>query len=280
MKHIILFSFIFINISFVNAGNEDWSLGGKQAGMGFSGVTLSDVWSSSHNQAGLARLTSPCLGLYSENRFILKELSLQAFSFAVPTKEGTFALDLSYFGYALYNETKIGLAYGLMLGDKFSIGAKIDYLNTHFAETYGNKGTVIAELGFLFEPTKNLFIGGHLYNLTRSKIAAYDNERIPSTLTFGIGYRFTQKLYMATEAEKDLLNPIIYKVGFDYNLVNNVFLRGGVTTSADYLTFGLGYALKKIRVDVSFSYHHVLGFSPHIGFLYNFKYNTPASVIN
>lgn len=270
---------ILIPFSSLFAGNENWSLGGRQAGMGFTGVTLSDVWSSSHNQAGLAHLTVPSLGLYNENRFLLQTTSLKALSFAMPTNEaGVFALDLSYFGYEKYNESKVGIAYAMMIGHHFSIGAKVNYLNTHFAEVYGNKGHIVAELGFLAEPAEHLFIGGHIYNINRTKLAIYDDERIPSTLTFGIGYRFTEKLFMTTEVEKTFTTKMIYKVGLDYRFMNNLYMRAGATTSPDQLTFGLGYILKKIKADISFSYHQVLGITPHVGIIYNFKYETTANI--
>lgn len=278
MKIVFVFLSLF-TASYLYCGNENWPLGGKQAGMGFTGVTLSDVWSSSHNQAGLARLTVPTLALYNENRFLLQTTSLKALSFALPTNEaGVFAIDLSYFGYEKYNESKVGLAYAMMIGHHFSIGAKVNYLNTHFAEVYGNKGHVVTELGFLAEPAEHLFIGGHIYNINRTKLAVYDDERIPSTLTLGIGYRFTEKLFMTTEAEKTFTTKMIYKIGLDYRFMNNLYLRAGATTSPDQLTFGLGYVLKKIKADISFSYHQVLGITPHIGIIYNFKYETTANI--
>lgn len=280
MKYYILVLVIFI-ASYSKAGNENWSLGARQAGMGFSGVTLTDVWSSSHNQAGLARLTVPSMGIYNENRFLLPSTALSAFTFALPTNEsGVFALDISYFGYQKYNESKIGLAYAMMIGTHFSIGAKIDYLNTHFAEVYGNKGHVIAEFGFLAEPVEHLFIGGHIYNITRTKLASYDDERVPSILTVGIGYRFTEKLYMITEAEKKFDTKIIFKIGLDYKFMNNLFIRGGATTSPDEISFGLGYVLGKIKADVSFSYHQILGITPHVGFIYDLKKETTANITN
>ncbi|MGQ9847113.1 MAG: hypothetical protein ACUVQP_06395 [Bacteroidales bacterium] len=280
MRIVLIFALFFIS-SHTYSGNENWSLGGKQAGMGFTGVTLSDVWSSSHNQAGLARLTTPMLGLYNENRFLLQATSLKALSFVMPTNEaGVFALDLSYFGYEKYNESKIGLAYAMMIGHHFSIGAKVNYLNTHFAEVYGNKGHTVAELGFLAEPTEHLFIGGHIYNLTRTKLALYDDERIPSILTLGIGYQFTEKFFMTTEVEKTFTTKMIYKIGLDYRFMNNLYMRAGATTSPDQLTFGLGYVFKKIKADIAFSYHQILGITPHIGLIYNFKYETTANITN
>ncbi len=276
-----LMCLIFVLSESINlqASNENWSLGAKQAGMGFSGVTLYDQWSTSQNPAGLSKLTVPSIGLFHENRFLVPEMSLKAFSFVMPTNEaGTFGIDLSYFGYTKYYELKTGLAYGILLGKRIAIGTKINYLHTHFEEYYGKKSTVVAELGFILEAVDNLFIGGHIYNLSRSKLAIYDDERVPTILKFGIGYRFTEKLYMTTEAEKDLIYKIIYKVGLDYRFLNNLYIRAGATTSPNRLSFGLGYQIKKIRADIAFSYHQVLGISPHLSFTYQLKYETTANV--
>ncbi|MCX7862983.1 MAG: hypothetical protein N2449_08310 [Bacteroidales bacterium] len=276
MKYIfIVFSLLSLH---VYAGNENWSLGAKQAGMGFSGVTISDIWSSSHNQAALARISVPGIAIYHENRFLLNEMSLKAFSFALPTNEaGTFAIDLWHFGYTKYYEMKTGIAYGIMLGKKLSIGAKINYLHTYFAELYGKKSTMVAEIGFLLEAAENFFVGGHIYNISRSKLAVYDDERVPTILKAGIGYRFSEKLFMTTEAEKDLLYKIIFKVGVDYMFLSNLYIRAGATTSPDRMSFGLGYQYRKIRADIAFSYHQVLGISPHVGIIYNLKTETTAN---
>ncbi len=278
MKRLIYLLFCSVIVQVAYSGNENWLTGAKQVGMGFTGITLSDAWSATNNQAGLARITVPQIGLFHENRFLTNELSLKAFSFALPTNEaGTFGVDLSYFGYEKYFELKTGIGYGIMLGHKLSIGAKVNYLHTQFAELYGKKGTVVAELGFILEPTENVFLAGHIYNITRSKLAVYDDERVSTILKFGIGYRFSEKLYMVTETEKDLLYKMIFKVGVDYRFLNNLYLRAGATTSPDRLSFGLGYKYRKIRADIAFSYHQILGISPHIGLIYDLKLETTAN---
>ena len=83
---------------------------------------------------------------------------------------------------------------------------------------------------------------------------------------------------MTTEAEKTFTTKMIYKIGLDYRFMNNLYMRAGATTSPDQLTFGLGYVIKKIKADISFSYHQVLGITPHVGIIYNFKYETTANI--
>lgn len=264
----------FISWQSIIAGNEGYPLGARQAGMGTSGVAFSDLWSVTHNQAGLALLTKPSFGLFYENKFALKELGLKAGAFAYPTSSGVFAIDLMQFGYSKYNESRVGLAFAKSLGKRFSIGVKFNYLNTFYAEEYGNKGTFIAELGLLAQPIKHLYIGGHIYNLSRSKIAAYNDERIPTTITFGIAYEFSEKVLCTVEAEKELQYNPIYKVGMEYRFLENLYIRAGVTSNPNQMSLGIGYVFKRIKADISFSSHQVLGISPHIGFSFELGKNS------
>jgi hypothetical protein len=267
----LVFLLLFAIFTNVNAGHENYSLGARQAGMGSTGVAYSDIWSVSHNQAGLAFLIKPAFGLFYENRYTLKELGLKAGTFAFPTSSGVFALDLMQFGYSKYNESRVGFAFAKSFGKKISAGIKFDYINTYFSEEYGNKGTAIAELGFLAKPAEHLSIAGHVYNISRSKIASYNDERIPTILTAGISYIFSEKVLCSVEAEKDLEYKAIYKVGMEYVFIKKLFLRAGVTSNPNQMSFGIGYVYKNIKVDISFSSHQILGITPHVGVIYEFK---------
>src|SRR5436190_1480934 len=85
------------------AGGDNYFAGARFGAMGFTAVSLSDLWSTHHNQAGLAFLTKPQGGAYYENRYLLKETGLSAFAFALPlTRGGTIGFAYSSFGYSLY----------------------------------------------------------------------------------------------------------------------------------------------------------------------------------
>jgi len=124
LTFLLVFLFIYL-ISY--SGNDNYPTGSRSASMGNSSVTLSDVWSTHHNQAGLAGLTKPTIGFHHENRFIVKEYGLQSLAFVLPTNSGNFGISLSYFGYSKYNESKIGLGYAKKLSDKISFGVQLDY---------------------------------------------------------------------------------------------------------------------------------------------------------
>jgi len=238
--------------------------------MAGSSVILSDVWSVHHNQAGLAFLNRPVVGLYFENRFLIEELSLTSLAAAYPVWNGVAGFNLTYWGFENFNTTKIGVSFSKKLSDKLSIGAQLDYFNTYLSEEYGNKGSLIAELGILAEPVSNLFIGAHIYNPTRTKIAEYDDERLPTILRTGLGYKFNDQLIVSIETEKDLVNPIIFKTGAEYKFADKFYLRAGISTDPVYSTFGFKYLLKNLSIDLAFSMHQVLGLAPHFSVDYSF----------
>ena len=259
---------------FSKAGNEDLPLGARSSGMGNASVSLSDVWSAHHNQAGLGFVRDISAGAYYENRFLLKELSIKGGVVALPVKGGTFGLCISNFGYTLYHENKYSLSFAKAFGDKLSAGIAMDYLTTKIGEGYGSKGVLAAEFGIQAKPLKGLTIGAHVFNPTRAKLADYNNERLPTVIRFGGDYNFSDKVKVAVETEKDIAQKAIFKAGIEYKPVKELYLRAGIGTNPTLTSFGFGLNLKSIKIDVSANYHQTLGFSPQIGLTYILKKET------
>ncbi len=272
MQKPIVFLFLCCCIYTANAGDHNPPAGARAAALGNSAVTYKDIWASFHNQAGLAFLKEPVAGISHEQRFMLNELSSNAAAFALPTKElGTFALSVSYFGYKLYNEQKIGLAYAKNFGDKISAGVQFDYLGTSISEGYGSKAAFTVEAGFQALLVKDLWIGVHVYNPTQVKLSDYYNEKIPSLLTLGLNYSFSDKVNISVETEKDLDADAIIRGALEYHPVKQFYLRGGIASDPLLSSFGFGLELQNFVIDLAASYHQDLGFSPVISIAYSFK---------
>ena len=272
-----IFQILSLVIAFVTiqnnsfAGSENYPVGARSAGMANSTVMTYDVWSVYHNQAGLAYLNNIYAGSYFENRFNISELGVKSFAFVLPTKTGNFGASVTHFGYSKYNESKFGLAYARKLSEKFSVGLQFDYLNTFVGDEYGNKGTFVFELGLMAEPVKNLTIGAHVYNPTRSKFAAYQDERVPTIFRFGIGYNFSDKVLLTIETDKELDYKPTYRTGIEYHFLKNLYLRTGISANPNQNFFGIGYAFKRFNFDIAFSTHEVLPMTSH--FSINYKFN-------
>ena len=255
------------------AGNENFPIGARSSAMGNASVSLSDVWSAHHNQAGLGFMNNFSAGVYYENRFALKELGLKGAVIALPVKGGAFGLSISNFGYSLFSENKYCFSFAKAFSDKFSMGIAMDYLTTKIAEGYGSKGVLAAEFGIQAKPIKGLTIGAHIFNPTRAKLSDYDNERIPTIIRLGADYNFSDKVTLAIETEKDMSKKSIFKAGIEYKAVKEFYLRAGIGTNPTLSSFGFGLNLKNFKIDISANYHQVLGFSPQFGLTYAFEKN-------
>ena len=252
------------------AASDNTPLGARSSALGNASVSLSDVWSVQNNQAGLGWIKERSAGVSYHNQFMMKELSTKAFGFAMPVKQGTFGLYVSNFGYSLYSQSKAGFAFGKTFGEKMSAGVMMDYLQTKIPE-YGKKGSFVAEAGIQAKSLKNLTIGFHIFNPTRTKIADYNSERIPTILRLGFDYKFSEKVFVACETEKDIDKKAMAKAGLEYCPTKELYLRAGISTNPSLSCFGIGLNLKQFKLDISSSYHAVLGFSPQVGLIYEFE---------
>jgi len=251
-------------------GNEINTIGGRSSAMGGTSVSLSDFWSVNNNQAGIANYKSFATGFYYEDRYLLKELSLKAISFIIPTSSGVFGINYSYFGYNLYNEQKVGLAYAKSFGKRFSVGLQFDYLGTTIGDDYGHKNNITFEAGILAKVSEQITIGAHVFNPVNVLLTNYNSETIPEVLRLGICYSFNEKLIMTLETEKNIYYDAVYKIGLEYKLTKGVFVRTGISTNPSLITFGFGFNYEKCIFDFSSSIHQALGYSPQFSMIYNF----------
>ncbi|MBU0763271.1 MAG: hypothetical protein KJ607_00385 [Bacteroidetes bacterium] len=270
-KNIMTFFLFIFAPCLLHATGENIESGAKQAGMGGASVMISDVWSVYNNQAGLARVKDITFGAYYASEFLQPELGFKTMAFALPVQFGTFGVSLSHFGYSSYGETRAGLAYSKAFGERYAMGIQLNYFNLNLPEYYGNRGTAFAEVGFFSEPIDNLYVGAHVFNPTRAKIADYNDERLPTVIRFGAGYNFSDKVIVSAEASKDLVYDMVVRAGIDYHILKNLYIRAGISSQPESrYGFGVGYEVKGFRADFAFCQHYILGFTPHFSLSYTF----------
>lgn len=253
------------------AGGEDLPVGARIAGMGNAGITLVDLWGIRHNQAGLAGLEKPVAGLYYQQHWLSNELAMQGFAVAHPLGKGTIAVSASNFGYALYREQKVGLAYAMRFGEGLRVGVQMDYLNVQLGENYGSRSAVTVELGMQAKLTEGLWIGAHLYNPNQASISVDPEDRAPTVLRAGMGYTFNDQLVMTVEAEKDIDMPERYHVGMEYHPVKALYLRAGISSGPVQSHFGVGVKVGQVDIDMAVAVRSQLGATPMLNLNYRFK---------
>jgi hypothetical protein len=269
MKQLIIFLTVILGVIpdlFSSNGND--VIGARSLSLGGFSTTLSDVWSANNNQAGLGFVDQISGGLSYESRFLLKEIAYKSGAFALPTKLGAFGLTVTSFGYSAYNETKAGLSYGQKLNDKIALGVQLNYTNVKIGQEYGQKSALTGAIGLIANLSKEIAVGVHVYNPTRTKFADYNNERLPTIMKLGLDYKFSEKVFLAVETEKDIDFGAIARVGIEYNPIDILYLRGGISTNPTLSSFGFGLKLKDFKLDLSTSFHQTLGITPGISIIY------------
>jgi len=266
MKKLLpLFLFSFFHTP-CNADN--FSGGARSMALGTAGASLSDVWSTVNNQAGLAFLKNFSAASYLENHFLLKELSYTALALALPVKRSCFGFIANRFGYSLYSENKLGISFAKELGPKLSAGVQLDYFSIRIGDNYGNKSLFCMEAGIQSKPLKGLCMGLHVFNPTHARVAQYNNERLPVVVRFAMHYEFSDLVTVLAETRKNSERPLEFKAGIEYKFFHETYLRVGISTLPALSSFGFGVKLKTFRLDVSTAYHYVLGFNSGVGLTY------------
>jgi hypothetical protein len=191
-------------------------MGARSHALGNTSLGLTDVWSVYNNPGAFAQLEKTTIGISSENRFLVKELSNHSLAVGIHTKKnGNFGFHMQHYGFNLYREMNSGIAYGMKLTDNFSAGINVNYHGIFLAENYGSKNTLSAGIGLLYKPLKNLTIGMRVQNVSRTRLSEFDDERLPTNFGLGFLYQVSKKTIWTLEAEKDIIHPINIKSGLE-----------------------------------------------------------------
>ena len=249
----------------VTAGAQD----GNFEAMANASVMQNGLWSVNNNQAGLADLQKFAVGINYQNRFQLAETSTKSVAVALHTRTGNFALSFNRFGYSEYSENSFGLAYARQFGERVSAGLQFDYLNINQPSAYGNNGVFLFEVGLQAKPIDNMQVGVHVFNPTRAKMAEYEDERVNTSFRLGASYFFSNIVQLAAEVEKTMQTDLRCKVGIEYQLISNLYLRTGFRSKPNEFCFGAGYTFKGLTFDFSFATHQYLPMSTQISLMYS-----------
>lgn len=245
-------------------------IGAEANGLGGTALNQKDVFSSYNNPGALGQVKKTSVGLAYDNRFLLKELSLQSLAGTYALKKnGTFGIHAQHYGFALYREMVGGLSYGMELAPRFSIGTTVNIHRIQLGENYGNSTKATFALGMLYAVNDDLSFGMRVHNISRSTLASFEDERYPTVFGLGLQYAFSEKVFWNLEAEKNMVYPINIKTGLALQPHEIVALRLGVNSYPFQSTFGLGLTLPKFQFDLAAAWHAQLGISPSFGLIFN-----------
>ena len=236
--------------------------------------TEADAFSPLANPAALANIHTLSGGIYGERRFLVQELAFYQASLCAPTTSGQFGLTGSYFGYTMHHEGRVGLAYGRRLGSKVDVGAKFNYASLKIGG-YGTASAVYVEAGALIHLHEQVHVGVQVSNHTAARMGKEGEELLPVVVTAGVGYEVSHQFFVAGEVQKVLHRDLSVNTGMQYRFDEKLWARAGFRSATSAYYFGLGVALKTVKLDVTASVHPQLGVTPGLQLLFAAKEKEP-----
>lgn len=258
------FFFLIITIILLpNAIAQGWlPMSAQSVGAANASVSVSNIWSVHHNPGALGFVYESGFGVSYQNRFLLRELQSQGITGAIKLNKGVIGLGAQFYGYNEFRTSRIGGGYSLKLTNNFSLGVHLNYLNLSLNQNYGSRSTLTAEMGMMGKITEKWSVGFAVFNLNRAKLSSFEDDRFTTLFRIGTAYELSDKVNLLFEFYKDIENPLSIKGAIEYQAVENLFIRAGVSSSPMELSFGLGYRISQVDIVIATNYNQTLGFSP------------------
>ena len=228
-----------------------------------AGTSVADLknWSAFYNPAPLSEITAPQLFAQVENRYIITELSTKSFSIAYPINHFVSGIAFTHFGFSLYHEMMLGLAFARTFSEKFNIGVQFNYLTAYFLSSNSYHGTVFPQIGLNFPLSKTFQLGFHIFNPFQTNLKSdITTKRLPAIFSLGYAYNFSENFVWRFQADKEISSNYRFATAFDYHLTDELRFQTGVY-GYEYLipSLGFGYQLNQFTIDLIAELHPLLG---------------------
>ncbi|HOJ06792.1 MAG: hypothetical protein HND40_07400 [Ignavibacteriota bacterium] len=249
---------------------SQYNPGAKQISLSNSDVALSnDVFSVFNNPAGLSQMHWREAGIfYSPAPFGMSELSNGFIAYHEPTSIGSFSLGGMTYGFDLFRETRISIAYSNNFTSRFFIGAAVNY-QTVSIKNYGNDGIFYLNLGGLAYIADDLRLGFYLHNINRASYGNTENQ-IPVVINAGLSYDVIKELSLNFSVDKDIKYKASFQFGINYDIIEYVSLRTGFSNEPSRFSAGIGINYLNYSLDYALFSHNALGFTHQAGIIVSF----------
>ena len=270
MYHCLLsFGMLLLCLHETHAQSSSIFSGARANGLGFASSCLEDEWSIFNNIAGLAKVDQVSAAFTYDAQPSFKPFNKAAAIFAMPLKFGVAGVGIFHFGDKLYNEQILTAGFSNTFG-LASLGMKVNYVQ-YYAEGFGRKGVISISFGGIAKLAENLSLGAHIVNLNQPTISTSGNEKLPTVLVAGIGFKLSSKAYLTTEIEKDFDYTATWKTGFEYQLNKKFTFRTGFNVNPHAGFFGLGFRPRKFKLDYAYQHDFTFGtrHQATVGYIFN-----------
>lgn len=199
------------------------------------------------------------IGIYAENRFMLKQIANIQGAFNIPVQSVLLSLSGQYQGTRFLSTQSIGTGIGLKLSPRLSTGIKI---SSHWLKVNSVSPihTMIVDGGLLYRINDKILWGMQIRTGTRiNKTQKMSSEK--PQLIAGVGYSLNKQLFIAFETSASSMNELNVMAGVEWRATDKIHFRGGINKPLSNFFIAAGNKGKHETISIGFSTHAVLGYS-------------------
>lgn len=268
--HIWSVSFLFVIHCGIAVAGDPWHpASAPEAGMNNTCIMRDAFWSSFHNQAALAYQKSFSAGISYGNRFGIKELATRSAAVIYPAGNASVGAVYSCFGFPDFRRHHAGLACGLKLSDKLAAGSQVDFLSERTSGEYRDHNMLAFGFGLMFSPGENVTAGIHVFNPVPHSGDLFFGH---SAIRAGVGKLLAENLFGGVEVEMRTGSTMVFRAGLEYEAMEKIQLRTGFCTENTSFSFGVGYRMSFMQLDLGFVTHERLGVSSNVSLVFEINY--------
>ncbi|PWU04261.1 MAG: hypothetical protein C5B52_01775 [Bacteroidetes bacterium] len=231
--------------------------------LGIYSKKIFSPFSCNSNPAAWSQIENFSIGFAGEKNYLLDQLGTYNVYGSLHTNQLSIAISGNYLGFHNYNQTAFGLAFAKMLFRKLRIGLKVNQNGIH-VPAYGNASAVNFELGFLADLNQTLRISWYAYNPLETHWQGGSGELIHAVYRMGLGYSVSNNLVAAFEFQKESFKALLVRTGINFRYSQKLTLGIAAELEPVSLSFGIGFQLGNLMLEVAVIYNQPLGYSPEI----------------
>ena len=261
-------------------------IGAREASLSLAVISQPGSFSIFHNQAFLTLDQIPGVanqsisaGVSLRQPFLINGYNESALAVVIPTHDIVFAVGITHSGIGNYSESSFGLALAKRLTRKLSAGLLFNYFTFNLPESGTSRGSFQLDGGLGYQYSEFLSFGLHLRNIIVTPCSTFQYKiAFPILLRAGASCRLTEKILLSAETVYQTNTRVEKGYGFnirfgmEYLILENFFLRGGVSVTPFQHTVGFGYRWKSCQLDFALVHHEFLGYTPIFSLSCNFTH--------
>lgn len=269
-SYIFLFFLLYFSTIF-----PQYNPGAKQISLANSDVGLSnDVFTVFSNAAGLSQMNWSEIGVYySPAPFGFSEMANGFIAYNEPFSFGSLGIGGMTYGFELYKESKLTIAFSHNFENRFFTGISFNYQNISIKK-YGTAGSVYIDISGLYYLSNQIRYGFFIHNINRATYKKYEDQ-IPVILNTGFSIDILNNFSLNASLEKDIRYNASISTGLEYDIIKFFTLRTGFSNEPSRYTAGIGIHYSYFEIDYAIFTHPDLGLTHQAGIIINFSLDEP-----